>query len=119
MSQFKVEFVKSGFKHKPVYVKSIRAAILKAKSQGWHGDKGGDCWDSCPIKTHVYHTVDGTHELVAIVERDKVTAVDINDRRSVRIAKERIKRSQLEIQEAETLAEIINRIAQGENNDSQ
>jgi hypothetical protein len=119
MSQFKVEFIRYGVTYKPAYVKSIRSAIKRAQSKGWYGDKGGGCWDSCPIKTHVYQSVDGTHELVAIVDRHKVTAVDINDRRSVRIAKEEIKRSQLEIQEAETLAEIINRIAQGEDNDSQ
>jgi len=113
MSQF------NGFKHKPVYVKSIRAAILKAKSQGWHGDKGGDCWDPCPVEVRIYLKAGDRHELVARVDRDKVTAIDIDSRLSVHLAKDAIIESQLVIQEAETLVEIINRIAQGEDNDSQ
>ncbi len=117
MSQFKIEFVRSGVKHQPAYVKSIITAMKRAQSKGWHGDKGGGCWDMCPDKVNIYQSVDGTYELVAIVERNKVTAVDANERRSVHVAKKRIERSHLEIQEAEGLAATINRIAQGEEDD--
>lgn len=118
MSQFKVEFIRSGVKHKPSYVRSIEAAIRKAQSKGWYGDEGGDCWDPCPVEVKIYLKTKDRYELVARVDRDKVTAIDIDSRLSVHLAKDAIFESQLLIQEAKALAEIINRIAQGEGNDS-
>lgn len=119
MSQFKVEFIRSGVKHKPSYVRSIEAAIRKAQSKGWYGDKGGDCWDTCPEEVRISLETGGRYELVARVDRDKITAIDIDSRLSVHMAKDAIFESQLLIQEAKALAEIINRIAKGEGNDSQ
>jgi hypothetical protein len=119
MSQFKVEFIRSGVKHTPSYVRSIEAAIRKAQSKGWYGDKGGDCWDTCPEEVRISLETGGRYELVARVDRDKITAIDIESRPSVRLAKERIKECNLAIHEADILKEIINRIAKGKGNDSQ
>lgn len=119
MSQFKVEFVNPGYKHNSVYTKSIRAALRQSQSKGWHGDQGGGCWDSCPVEVRVYLKTGDRYELVARVDRDKITAIEIDSRWSVHLAKDAIIKSQIVIQEAKTLADIINRIAQGEDNDSQ
>lgn len=106
---FRVEFIKSGFKHDMKYPKSFAAAITAASSKGFN--KSSDCWDSTPHYSRIYEkSQNGNWILIANVDEGGCRLIPTEDRadyKSLEAKRVEVVALQDQIRENMKLAQVI------------
>lgn len=112
---FRVEFVKSGFKHGFEYRKTLESAIKVASSKGFN--EGGGCWDSTPNHSLICEKQDdGGWLLVARVNKDGCHVVPAEEREDYRHLESRIevlRKLQKRIEQDVAFAKVVSNVHKG------